>query len=196
MTALKAYQVTDGGDGNCIRFATNNATARREGANEIGCDWREVESCRRRPEFDAYAPGPIPPAVMIANNWGFECMNSGCWNWVYSDLDEKRFSIAGDPYCCEACMAQHFAKQRGQAAAEAAIQELVELRLPGAKVTEVYVHGQRLEPHVQGCGYSAFADFTFAGSHWPGRFVFGEDFYRVHADDHPAFHAAFPKGGA
>jgi len=43
---------------------------------------------------------------------------------------------------------------------------------------------------------AASADFTFAGGRWPGRFVFGEDFYRVHADDHPAFHAAFPEGGA
>lgn len=186
---LKAYHVTDGDDGACITFATNSATARREGASEIGCEWQEVESCHRRQEFDAYAPGPIPPAVMVEHNWGFECRNDGCWNWVYSDLDEKRFSAVGDPYCCEACMARHFASLRGQAAAEAAMQELVELRLPGAKVTEVYVHGQRLEPHVPGCGYSAFADFTFHGGRYPVRFVFGEGYYRVHGDDIPAFEA-------
>jgi hypothetical protein len=186
---LKAYRVTDGGDGDCITFTTNNATARREGADELGIVWQEVDSCRRMQQFDQYAPGPVPAAALIADGWGFECINVYCQNWVHDDVEEKCFSASGDPYCCPACMAKHFARQRGTAAAQAALQEMVELNLPGCTVTEAYVYGRRLEPGEPGCGMRAYADFTFPGGRYPARFVFGEDCYRVHGDDIPAFEA-------
>lgn len=192
MKTLKAYMVSDGDDGASIVFASNNATARREGASELDVDWSEVDSCRRAPQFDAYAPGPVPAAVLIEHGWRYECTRSGCSSWVYSDEEDRCFSTAGDPYCCEACMARDFAGQRGTAAAQVALQELVELRLPGVVVTDVYCYGTRLEAGEPGGGYRAFADFTFAGGRWPARFVFG-DGYRVHGDDHPAFFAAFPE---
>jgi len=191
MTRLKAYTVHDGDDGATVIFATNSATARRQGANELDRDWTEVDSCRRAPHFDAYAPGPVPAAVLIDHGWRYECNRSGCSSWVYNDMEERCFSAGGAPYCCEACMARDFAGQRSNAAARVALQELIELSLPGAVVTDSYVYGSRLEAGEPGGGYRAFADFTFAGGRWPSRFVFG-DGYRVHGDDHPAFHAAFP----
>ena len=132
MTAPKAYTVHDGDDGATVIFATNNATARRQGANELDCDSTEVDSCRRAPQFDAYAPGPVPAVVLIEHDWRFECSRNACSTWVYSDEEGRCFSADGKPYCCQACMAQDFADQRGNAAARVALQDLVELRLPGA----------------------------------------------------------------
>lgn len=83
MKRLKAYYVTDGNDSSCIHFATNSATARREGANEMGVDWEDVDSCNRRPEFDQFAPGPVPPAALIEAGWWFEC--SECQTHVTED---------------------------------------------------------------------------------------------------------------
>ena len=118
MTALKAYTVHDGDDGATVIFATNSATARRQGANELDRDWTEVDSCRRAPQFDAYAPGPVPAAVLIDHGWRYECNRSGCSSWVYSDEEGRCFSAAGDPYCCEACMARDFAGHRQAAQIE------------------------------------------------------------------------------
>lgn len=192
MTRLKAYTVHGGDDGASVVFATNNATARRKGASELDLDWTEVDSCRRVPQFDSFAPGPVPAAVLIEHDWRYECTRSACSTWVYNDVEERCFSAGGAPYCCEACMAQDFAGQRANSAARVALQELVEMSLPGAVVTDSYVYGSRLEAGEPGGGYRAFADFTFAGGRWPARFVFG-DGYRVHGDDHRAFFAAFPE---
>lgn len=189
---LKAYQVSDGDDMTVIRYAASSAVARREGGSEIGCEWDGVDSCHRKPEYDQYAPGPVPSPVLIADGWGFECSNISCWQTVTADTDEKVFSQAGDVYCCQACMARHFVKQRANAAAAVALQELVETRLPGCRVTDVYVYGERLEAGEGAGGMRAFADFSFPGGRWPGRFVFGEDGYRVHGEDMSAFRANFP----
>lgn len=190
MKKLRAYQVSDGEDMTVIRYATNSATARREGGNEIGCEWDGVDSCIRKPEYDKYAPGPVPAKSLTEAGWQFECRRHGCGNWANWDTEELTFSAAGDPYCCEACMARHFARQRANAAAGAALQELVEAKLPGCHVTEVYVYGWRLEA-AYGGGMRAYVDFSFPGGRWPGRFVFGEEVFRVHGDDLPAFHALY-----
>ena len=88
-------------------------------------------------------------------------------------------------------MASHFARQRANAAAGAALQELVEAKLPGCHVTEVYAYGWHLEP-AYGGGMRAYVDFSFPGGRWPGRFVFGEESFRVHGDDLHAFRALYP----
>ena len=80
MKRLKAYQVSDGADVTVIRFATSSAAARREGGNEIGCEWDGVDSCARKPEYDQYAPGPVPARALIEAGWQFECRRHGCGN--------------------------------------------------------------------------------------------------------------------
>jgi len=53
---LIAYMVTEEYEGHsCIVFATNSATARREGGYELGIEWEEVASCKRASQFDEYA---------------------------------------------------------------------------------------------------------------------------------------------
>lgn len=75
---IKAYQV-QGDEYGCIVFATNSATARREGGNELGLEFEEVESCRRAKWADKYSgvKGGVPPMVMIENGWWQECAHCG-----------------------------------------------------------------------------------------------------------------------
>lgn len=72
--ALKAYVVTEVCDGmGGVVFARFHAQARREGSYEYGDgDWDSVE-CRRAPEFDQYAPGPVPILSLLEHGWWMEC---------------------------------------------------------------------------------------------------------------------------
>jgi hypothetical protein len=75
---IKAYQV-QGDEYGCIVFATNSATARREGGRELDLEFSEVESCRRAQWADEYADakGGVPQLVMIKNGWWQECVHCG-----------------------------------------------------------------------------------------------------------------------
>ena len=73
---MKAYQVDSGDDeesGSVIVFASSSVVARREGGNELGLDFDEVDSCCRAPNFDKYYPGPIHVKVYIAEGWSWGC---------------------------------------------------------------------------------------------------------------------------
>lgn len=183
---LKAYQVSSGYEDATIRFATNSATARRQGANEIGCDWQDIDTCRRAPQYDQYAPGPIPPEVLIEEGWSYECRRHRCNNEVTRDVEERVFAGNGEPYCCEACMAQAFAYQRSNEAAQAALVDLVLAHHPDAVVTHIHVYGERLSPRRDG-SMCAYADFALPGIKHGVRQVFGDDFVLLHADDVDAY---------
>lgn len=181
MKPLKAYEVYDGDDNWAIVFATNSATARREGANECNCEWEDVDHCRRRPALDQYAPGPVPPLALIASGWHYECAHCGCR--VDEDMDEveadPHFDTWSDPspvergqllYCSPSCLAIDAARRRGRRAAEAALIELVETMYPGAVATHALVYGERLDSEPGHCS----ASFTFPGSKYSATYKFGD----------------------
>lgn len=180
-TGLKAYEVYDGGDNWAIVFATNSATARREGANECNCEWEEVDHCRRRPALDQYAPGPVPPLALIAQGWHYECFHCSC------RVDEDMDDVEADPhfdtwseaqpvprgqfvYCSPACAAIDAARRRGRRAAETALIELVEAKYPGAVAIHAHVYGDRLDTKPGHCS----ASFTFPGGRYPATYKFGD----------------------
>jgi hypothetical protein len=133
---LKAYVIRDdGGDGECcIRFAKHAVVARREGANELNADFESVE-CRRADYLDEYAPGPVPPLVLIEHGWWFECV--GCGQRVtdgscHDDDEEKPHepvAFGNWGICCsERCKSEYIAereeiKQREIAAIAAMTEE-------------------------------------------------------------------------
>jgi hypothetical protein len=172
--ALKAYQVRESYEGHCvIRFADNNATARREGAQELDCDWTDIESCQRQPELDQYAPGPVPPLVLIEAGWWFEC--TWCGRRVEREMDEEDedgLPLPGGPpvvigqsvFCCAEHAARQLAHWRGNAAARAALCELVYTRWPQAQVLRAHVYGDRLDYQdpAQG-GWLTSVEFTLPG---------------------------------
>lgn len=82
----KAFVVRDNDSGVVVVFDEMAVSARRRGANELNVEFESVESCRRAPEFDEYAPQEFVPArVLIEHGWRFEC--NGCSTWVDSDLE-------------------------------------------------------------------------------------------------------------
>lgn len=199
---LLAYMVNEPHEGHAvICFATNSATARREGAAELGTDWHGIESVRRRPSLDQYAPGPVPPLVLIDDGWWFECSYIDCGrrvsNDTYDDDDEDQeerepVSIGRSVFCCVAHAAKQLAWRRGRAAAEAALCELIYTRMPAAEIVRLHVYGDRLEPpeyqdgRLVG-GIKCLANFKLPGLMYPVTYHFGETHYYVSPIDAERF---------
>jgi len=195
---LKAYEVYDGGDNWAIVFASNSATARREGANKCNCEWEEVDHCRRKPGLDQFAPGPVPPLALIASGWHYECGH--CGRQVDEDMEDAEpdphfdasdlgaVAVGQMVYCSHSCAAMERAERRARKAAQAALIELVETKFPGSKVTHVNVYSDHLETKD---GHSV-AYFTFPGGRHQARYNFGEgDTAWLCRVDEEAFRAAY-----
>ena len=139
---LKAYSV-QGYEHGCIVFASNSATARRNGAGELGCDWEDIESCRRAPWADSYAQDRrVPPLVMIEQGWWFECCHCGCKvsDDSYHDDDEGN-EIQHEPvadgqlvYCTPACLDADRREREDREARKAAAKKLALEKFPGVEV--------------------------------------------------------------
>lgn len=140
---LKAYEVREDGEGSCVVvFATNSATARREGGNELNLEFDEVDSCRRIPEFDQYAPGPVPLHAALAAGWWHECNHCGVRfdEGGRHDEEEDEREDAFEPvqdarrlaFCSPTCQAQDFAEKRARDARQNAAIEAALIRWPMA----------------------------------------------------------------
>jgi hypothetical protein len=208
---IKAYEVRDSDEGNCvIAFATNSAAARREGADELCTDWESIESCTRKPAYDIYAPGPVPVMELLNDGWWFEC--SHCGRRVTSDMADDLDDDGLDPadfvpephgnhsvFCSANCAAKHYAHRRANEHAKADLLELFDARFPGATVQRVQVYGQKLEPSPPKGGTLCSVDFTFPGAQYGGTWIFGDsDHAHISSIDVEAFHAwraALKQGG-
>ena len=86
---LKAYHVQEDFEASCcIVFATNGASARRQGAMELGVEWEDVEFCRRAHWADLYVDQrEVPPQVLIEQGWKVTC--GCCGNWIDQDLIDE-----------------------------------------------------------------------------------------------------------
>lgn len=101
---MKAYVISD--DEYCtIEFAEHRATAQARGANELNTDFTSV-TCRRAPEFDAWAERrKVPWRVLIEDHgWSQEC--GGCYRRVYADEPDRVYG-ENQAYCSEACKTKH-----------------------------------------------------------------------------------------
>ncbi|VVE69298.1 hypothetical protein PPN31119_03239 [Pandoraea pnomenusa] len=189
---LKAYQAYDGNDCWSIQFATNSATARREAAGEAGCDFEDIEWCRRAPSLDEYAPGPVPARALIEIGWWFEC--GCCGRRVHSDMlqdiDDEELD-AGDytittrgtwAFCSPSCMAMFDEERRSTARAEAAAIEAASLRFP---------FGDKFFPYVGGCADAREAEvsFSFPGGTGHANWKVGETSVSVRMCDLDAWKA-------
>lgn len=82
--APKAYYcTTDDGEHAEVRFGRTNGAAAFPFARSEGLHVSEV-TVRRAPQFDAFAPGPVPISAMLDDGWHFEC--SCCYRRIsYSE---------------------------------------------------------------------------------------------------------------
>jgi hypothetical protein len=204
MTKLKAYTVHDGGDHSVIVFALHNVVARREGANEMDCGFNEVDYCTRSPEFDAYAPGPVPPLAAIEHGWWFEC--SCCGRKVDSDVCQSAYDDGEDPdlfgavadgravYCSETCRQREFSGRRAREAAEVALIEVFEAEFVDATILHVYadMDGNRLKAPTSPAAGRRVNDgsaisFRFPGGKGSARWQHGHELLWVDREDVAAF---------
>lgn len=199
---LKAYEVHDGDEQTVYAFATNSATARREGANEMDTDFESVSYCRRAAWADEYAPGPVPVIALIDRGWWFECFH--CSRRVHADMHEDIHDEGLDPddfeitprgkdnvFCSKECAAVERAEWRMNVEAQDALHELVTSKYPGCTITSVYVYGTRLDVPAKGTS-NCSARFTFPGGQYDAEYRFGEGTF-VSKVDIDAFNAAYPK---
>ena len=164
-----AYSVeTDDPEESTIQFATSNAAARRQGADEIGADFGAV-SCRRAQWADQYAGQRfIPAEAYIDAGWWFDCNNCG----TRCDSDATRFDEeTGDDipldlvfdgqvvYCSAECKTGHEAEVTARNARFEVFKERVAAAQPFVTFTEFTGGYPR-------CGDSA--RFTFHGAKYGG----------------------------
>jgi hypothetical protein len=180
---MKAYVVRETyNDGCCVRFAEQSVVARREGANELDTDFEAVE-CRRAPEFDEYAPGPVPDRVLVEHGWWFECTQ--CSQRISNEpTDEDGEPIELSPIyegdrifcslkCKEALEAERAAdRARAEAATAAAV-----AKWPG--ITIRYTNGYA-EP--------ATVSFAFPGSEGTATWLMDAPTVSVERRDVEAWH--------
>lgn len=76
-SGLKAFMCThDDSDGHTmIIFAETASKARKDYAGVADAEYIDARATRK-PQFDQYAPGPVPVLALLDDNWWFEC--SGC----------------------------------------------------------------------------------------------------------------------
>lgn len=140
---LKAYVAREDGEGSCaIVFETSGAAARRKGGNELNLSFEEVDSCRREPAFDQYAPGPVPLHATLAAGWWHDCCGCGARfdqdgrNYGDDEDREDEFQPVQDAnhrnFCSPACMMQEWAERMERKAREHAVIEACAARWPEA----------------------------------------------------------------
>jgi len=103
----------------------------------------------RAPEFDPYAPGPVPASALLAAGWWMEC--SHCSRHVSADGpddwgdEDGEDGDAPDPvcvgesvYCDSRCRDKEQAEQAARRARKAAMEADALKRWPGIEVLSVY----------------------------------------------------------
>lgn len=155
---LLAYAVTEPVEGTGgVVFALSNAAARRRGARLYADgDFAGVDA-RRVPEFDVYAPGPVPQLALVDAGWSIDC--HGCEAQIHAntqdDFDDeaapgetpREFAPVEDGdnlYCSKACRTAYLASLAARQAAERRAIKLYQAellsKLPGVSLTDAHVY--------------------------------------------------------
>lgn len=140
---LLAYSV-QGDEYGCVIFARSNVIARREGASELGIEFRDITSCRRMPEADKYAEqGKVPKVALVDEfGWWQEC--AYCSSMVSAEVNADRVWNGETIFCDQECQqlyrdreARNKAEREAQLAKQAEIKELANSKFPG--ITNIQV---------------------------------------------------------
>lgn len=174
----KAYVVHDGDEGWAVVFASNGATARRKGAGELNCSFEDIESCRRRPAFDEYSPGPVPKLALIASGWWLECWGCGrrIDDEMYDYEVDKQLNLTPVEdgqriYCSAGCRMHDLARTaRERKIADETREVMVGLVL--ARYSHTTIHGDHVYVREDDSGWpevrQAIIRFSFPGCRYFG----------------------------
>lgn len=191
-TPLKCFVVHDGDEGWSIQFAKSGVEGRRWGANEIGCDFEDIESCRRKPEWDRYAPGPVPTAAQIKGGWWVSCCQ--CERMITEDgadwqeVEEEAKSgysccqIAPNPeviewrnlaFCGPDCAWDWIQNERLKAIVKTAVEEWAIER-----VRELCPEAKGIFARSEASGFEPWwveVSFMFPGGQYPAHYYWSKD---------------------
>lgn len=180
-THLKAF-VVQGCDYGTVVFDTRHVSARRRGACEMGCEFSEVESCRRAPHFDGYGPGPVPVSALLAAGWRYECSNCCCsvYQGAFYDSEPMAPVLDGDQvFCSKACHEGQRKLFEDQERLERDAGDEARRRWPGITVHRVFLRSQT----------EAQVIFTFPGGRYSCEWVTGRQHVSLSRHDEPAWNA-------
>lgn len=196
---LKAYQVSEPYEGEAVVvFSRSSVEARRKGADALGTEFRGVESCRRAPELDRYAPGPVPPMALLENGWWFQCVNCGTQVSMDSEEDDDGNALVPcvsgqDVYCSPACRSARLAYERSRHAAISALVEWVQTRYPSATRIQPHVYSSTLERVAQNAPPRSSVSFKLPELSHPVVWEFGHTQVKVSTQDIEVFQALYGK---
>lgn len=162
---MKAYHVGEGSEGeHVITFATNSATARREGGNELNLTFEEVEFCRRAPWADQFAGQRfIPAKAYHEQGWWLYCNN--CENQIHEDEEDEEGNLLAivyegrHVYCDQGCKDARDKEIADANAKGEAFKEKVLAERPDLTFTEWSIGWPQI---------SMSAKFQFPGSQYGG----------------------------
>lgn len=193
---MKAYIVREDHDGHSvITFATSSAAARREGGSELNLEFDEVESCKRAPWADQYAPGPVPLQAYLDAGWWFECHHCG----VRFDQDDRASDDDRDDqlepvedgqrnyYCSPTCMMERWAERRERTVRLCAIIEATLVRWPMATGVTAHEYCQTWTSRDM----EWRAQFTLPGIRYPVSWTPGSSVVHVAQGDTEDFKARY-----
>lgn len=115
---MKAYGVqaaTRGDEYGEIVFAATPGKAKQAACSELDCEWLDIISCRRTPEYDHLFPGPVPRKTLLEDGWTFEC--GACYRRVW---DSPEVVWVGQEPCCDDKCAKRCKQMIENAALDAA----------------------------------------------------------------------------
>lgn len=208
---LKAYVVTEEwGEGHAaVVFAARSVVARREGANELDCEFGDV-SCKRAPWADGLAPGPVSlkDCIELGGFW-YECA-CGCGRRIDNEGGQHSYDLDGDngelnpmdPVYDETGHAfwnqrckdddDRAAKERKEKAArdQAEAEAAVLAKWPFATEIKAYLG---YDATAGGTFDVLHASFRFPGGRWPVNWTIGAETIGVPQGDLSAWDAVAKK---
>ena len=193
MSNLKCFVVHDGGEKSSIQFSTHAVKARRMGANEMDISFDEVASCKRKPAWDEYAPGPVPIHVVMADGWWWSCSHcermiseSGPdWQEVEEIQKDGYFceSVAPNPqiiewnggrvFCGPDCAASEIRERRLKAITKPALEEWAI-----SEVKRLYPEARDITARSEASGFDPWwvdVSFKFPGGQYPAHYEWHKD---------------------
>lgn len=151
---LMCFVVTDDDDvlelGSKFLFTTREKDARKIAAGEFSADPDDPSiKLRRAPEFDKYAPGPVPPQALLEHGWWITCAE--CDHRVSDDgcddcADERDYDSPKPPpaflgdlvFCSQDCLDYYQEDRLRDEQWRISMMELAKETFPGATVMNVW----------------------------------------------------------
>jgi hypothetical protein len=151
---LLCFVVEDDDDvlelGSRFVFTTRERDARKIAAGEFSTDPGDPSVIlRRAPEFDRYAPGPVPPQALLDAGWWITCAecehhvsDDGCDDCANERVDDQPMPppvvCGGMVFCSQDCKDDYDAARARDAKYKADMTRLALDTFPGATVLQVW----------------------------------------------------------